>query len=441
MRPKQRGPLFFVRLLKVADAPQAAVEGGAAAIEIDVAVLGGGPAGLAAAEAAAVRLAGRGGRVAVFEQRPSVGRKFLMAGKSGLNITHGEAFDHFVARYRSADPTQKNALAAALAAFPPAAVRAWMADLGEESFEGPSGRVFPSVMKASPLLRAWLKRLESLDVEIFTRWRWTDGFGGPRALRFETPEGPRTVAARSVVAAFGGASWPKLGADGVWAQTAAFAPLPRQPFAPSNVGWESALDMAFHARFAGAPLKNVALDTGEAQARGELTVTAYGFEGAPLYTLTPQLRAGAPLRLDLTPDRSLAALGAALTASRGKQSRANWLRKAARLDPVKRALLRAAAPAALDGDVATVSAAIKSVEVPLSRPRPLAEAISTAGGLDWAALDGSLAVIGRPGAFAAGEMIAWDAPTGGYLLTACLALGRLAGAGAAAAALSVRARG
>ncbi|MEL6979372.1 MAG: TIGR03862 family flavoprotein [Pseudomonadota bacterium] len=405
-------------------APRAAPE------SIDIAIIGGGPAGLAAAESAALTLAGRRtpgpalpGRIAVFEAMPSLGRKLLMAGKSGLNITFDAPSDRLIAAYRRSSP----ALEQAVRAFGPAEIRAWMDGLGAPSFVGTSGRVFPEAMKASPLLRAWLRRLSGLGVETRPRWRWRRITA--QGLDFETPRGVRRVAARVCVLAMGGASWPRLGSTGAWTAELARLGAPIAPFAPSNVGWSAGLSPFFLERFAGAPLKTIAAAAGGARVRGALMITRYGFEGAPLYALTPPLSAGAALALDLAPDRRRDALIAALGKPRGKASFSSWMRKAARLGPAETALLREAG--APPSEPEALAARIKACPVPLTGPRPIEEAISTAGGLAWEGVGPDLALRAHPTVFAAGEMLEWDAPTGGYLLTACLALGRRAGAAAA----------
>ncbi|MEO1329613.1 MAG: TIGR03862 family flavoprotein [Pseudomonadota bacterium] len=398
----------------------------------DLLIVGGGPAGLAAAEVAAERLAGRPARILLAERMPTVGRKFLMAGKSGLNLT----FDAEPEAFRASYAQGGGELSPMLAAFGPRQIRAWAHGLGQETFVGPSGRVFPRAMKASPLLRAWRARLESDGVEIRTRWRWTglerrdDAF----RARFETPEGGEAVEAGAVVMALGGASWPRLGSDGAWTD-ALGAHAPVRPFEASNVGVEIAWSEHFRARFAGAPIKGAALSVGGAPpVRGECVATAHGLEGGAIYALSDALRARlragpATLTLDLSPDRSEAALSEALAKPRGKASTANWLRKAARLVGVKAALLREAGP--LPSEPLALAARIKALPLPVLRARPIAEAISTAGGVDWPGIDASLMAKDAPGLFLAGEMIDWDAPTGGYLLTACIATGRWAGESAA----------
>ena len=387
--------------------------------EIDALVIGAGPAGLMAAE----RLAAAGHRVLIADAKPSAGRKFLMAGKSGLNLTMDMDAGEFSARYwRGADR-----MAPLIAEFGPAEVQDWARALGQEVFTGSSGRVFPRTMKASPLLRAWLGRLAASRVTLRTRWRWTGDDGA--AATFETPDGPRRIRARATVLALGGASWARLGSDGAWTDALGQAGAPLTPFEPSNVGFrvDWSPEMAKHF---GAPVKPVTLSAGGRTLAGEFVVSARGVEGGGIYALTPELRRGAALTLDLIPDRSVADVEARLTRPRGKASLSNHLRKTLGLSPVKIALLRDCAPDAL-GDPAATARALKALPLPLKGPRPIDEAISTAGGVAWDALDDGLMLKARPGVFCAGEMIDWDAPTGGWLITGCLATGRHAGDAAA----------
>jgi len=377
----------------------------------DAVVIGAGPAGLMAAE----ELARAGRQVEVIDRMPSVGRKFLMAGKSGLNLTKAEAHARFIAAYGAAPP----ALRAALDAFGPEAVQEWARGLGQDLFTGTTGRVFPVAMKASPLLRAWLRRLEELGVSLTTRARWT-GWEEDGALRLEGT-GPRR--ARVTVLALGGGSWARLGSDGLW--TAAL-PEGVLPFAPSNAGLM--VDWSGHmAKHLGQPVKGVALRAGAQVSRGEWVVSAQGIEGGGVYALSPALRAGAPLRLDLAPDLTAEEVAARLARPRGKASLSNHLRKALKLDPVKIALLNEWGRP-LPDDLAPL---IKDLPVRHGGFRPLDEAISTVGGLRADALDADLMLRARPGVFCAGEMLDWDAPTGGYLISACLATGRHAGRAAA----------
>ncbi|MCK0168751.1 TIGR03862 family flavoprotein [Jannaschia sp. S6380] len=368
-----------------------------------IAVIGAGPAGLMAAEMAADVA-----EVHVFDRMPSPARKFLMAGKSGLNITKLET--GFANRLPSA-------LAPMIEAFGPDDIRDWMRGLGQSSFVGSTGRVFPDAMKASPLLRAWLSRLAEQGVTLHRRIRWT-GWQGD-ALTFDGHPSERFDA---TVLALGGASWRRLGSDGAWAE---WVP-DTAPFAPSNVGFR--VDWSPHmARHFGAAVKNVGLRVGGETHRGEFVVTRTGIEGGGLYPLTPQLREGAPLTLDLKPDLAMEEIRARLSRG-GKDSLSNRLRKALRLDPVQIALLQEFGRPFPDD----LAPRIKALPVPLRGPHPLDEAISTAGGLRFDALDDTLMLRRRPGTFAAGEMLDWEAPTGGYLLTACLATGRWAGRAAAA---------
>ena len=389
---------------------------------VDALVIGGGPAGLMAAEA----LAEAGRAVLVAEAKPTVGRKLLMAGKSGLNLTKAEPAAAFAGAYTAGGAW----LAPMIAGFGQAEVAAWAEGLKVATFTGSSGRVFPSEMKASPLLRAWTRRLEAAGVRFRTRWRWT-GWDGP-AARFATAGGARAVVAGATVLALGGASWARLGSDGAWAAILAAEGVPLAPFRPSNVGFGVAWSPAM-ARHFGAPVKPVRLSAGGRSVAAEFVVTARGVEGGGIYALGDRLRDGAALVLDLLPGRDEAAIAGRLARPRGRASRSNHLRKALALPPVKIALLREFAPAALD-DPSACAAALKALTVPLGDARPIDEAISTAGGVRRDGLDDGLMLRARPGVFCAGEMLDWDAPTGGYLLTACLATGRHAGRGAAAVA-------
>ncbi|MEM9871930.1 MAG: TIGR03862 family flavoprotein [Pseudomonadota bacterium] len=385
-----------------------------------VAVIGGGPAGLAAAEV----VAGAGHAVDIYEAKPSLGRKFLMAGKSGLNLTHAEPMATLMPRYAEAEP----ALRPALQAFDNAAIAAWAEGLGQDLFTGTTGRVFPKVMKASPLLRAWLGRLADLGVKTHLRQRWT-GWDAGRPVINDT-----AVTADATILACGGASWARLGADGAWANWIGIATM---PFAPSNSAL--AVDWSDHmSRHLGTPIKGVAWRAGPYRSRGEAVLSAKGLEGGGIYTVSRGVREGARLTLDLLPDLSVDDVAARLSKPRGKASLANHLRKTLRLDPLKTALAQEwgrplpAAPLQL-------ARRLKKLTVTHAGVRPMDEAISTAGGVPFAELDDHLMVCARPGVFCAGEMLDWEAPTGGYLLTACFATGRWAGQGAvdylAAAAL------
>lgn len=382
-------------------------------------VVGAGPAGLMAAEA----LARAGHGVVVAEAKPSAGRKFLMAGRSGLNLTKAEPAGAFAAAYAEA----ADWLSPMLAAFGPESVVAWAEGLGQPVFTGSTGRVFPVAMKASPLLRAWLARLGGLGVALRPRWRWT-GWQGDAAV-FATPDGPRQVVAGATVLALGGASWARLGADGAWAPELGDAGVALAPFQPANVGLRVDWSAAMAAQF-GRPVKALRLTAGAAVSRGELVISARGLEGAGIYAVSRAVREGAGLTLDLAPDRSLAALAARLARPRGKASLANHLRKAAGLGPAQRALLHEFARP-LPGEAGALAARIKALPVAHGGLRPLDEAISSAGGVRRAAVDAGLMLTARPGVFVAGEMLDWEAPTGGYLITGCLASGRWAGRAAA----------
>ncbi len=391
---------------------------------IDALVIGGGPAGLMAAEA----LAAAGRRVVLAEAKPTVGRKLLMAGKSGLNLTRDQPREAFAASYTEG----AGWLAPILAGFGPAEVCDWARQLGVEVFTGSSGRVFPRAMKASPLLRAGVRRLEAAGVSFRTRWRWRGWEAG--AAVFDTPEGRRAVAARVSVLALGGGSWARLGSDGAWTGTLAAAGVPLAGFRPSNVGFRVDWSPAM-ARHFGAPVKPVRLTAGGRSVAAEFVVSARGVEGGGIYALADLLREGAALRLDLLPGLEEGILAARLARPRGGASLSNHLRKVLGLSAVKIALLREGAPEAL-GDARAIARALKALPLALAGPRPIDEAISTAGGVVRAGLDDGLMLRAVPGAFCAGEMLDWDAPTGGYLLTACLATGRHAGQAAARWALA-----
>lgn len=388
-------------------------------------IVGAGPAGLMAAE----RLAQVGAKVTVHERMPSPGRKLLMAGRGGLNLTHSEGQDAFEGRYGAAAA----GVSPWLDAFSPDELTAWAEGLGQATFTGSSGRVFPRAMKASPLLRAWLARLDGLGVELRTRSRWT-GWSDDGALRFETPDGERLERPDAVVLALGGASWPKLGSDGSWVEGLAAAGVAIAPLVPSNVGVDVDWSEVVKDRFAGQPLKGVALTVGDHSVRGEAMVTGYGLEGGAVYALSADLRAAiaadgaATLIVDLRPDLSIEALAARLEAGRGKASTANWLRKAGGLSPVAAALLREV-PGDLPLGADKLARRIKALRLGVTGMQGLARAISTAGGVRLDAVDTGLMLGSRPGVFVAGEMLDWDAPTGGYLLQATLASGVVAAQG------------
>lgn len=392
-----------------------------------IGIVGGGPAGLMAAEAASAA----GASVVLFEALPTAGRKFLMAGKSGLNITHSEAFGPFSGRFGDA----RARLVDALTAFDGVALRHWCANLGVETFVGSSGRVFPTAMKASPMLRAWLSRLAGQGVEFRLRHRW-QGFVDD-GLVFDTPEGERRERFDAVVLALGGASWPRLGSDAAWVPWLTHKGVAVAPFRPANCGFEVSWSAVFVERFAGAPVKAVMASSAAGQIPGEFVITEWGVEGSLVYAHSAALRDAleqsgrAELLLDLVPGRTLERLASDLARQPAKASFTNRLRKGAGLDGVKLALVRECLPEANQLDALALAARIKALPVPLVRTRPIAEAISSAGGLAWEGIDGDFMVKALPGVFAAGEMLDWEAPTGGYLLTACLATGKAAGTAAA----------
>jgi uncharacterized flavoprotein (TIGR03862 family) len=398
-----------------------------------LAIIGGGPAGLMAAEAACAA----GVTVDLYDAKGSVGRKFLLAGKGGLNLTHGEAPARFVERYGSRQAEIKHWLDA----FDAEALRAWARGLGVETFAGSSGRVFPKDLKAAPLLRAWLHRLRASGVSFHMHHRW-QGWQAHGALHFATPRGERAVPTDAVILALGGASWPQLGSDGAWVTPLQQAGIDIAPLQPANCGFELAWSEHLASRFAGAPLKAVVAHwtdrRGVAHTRqGECVISEYGIEGSLIYAIGAELReqllerGEATLRLDLVPGYSELILADRLAAPRGKHSIGDWLRRRAGLDPAKCALVFELTAKSTLADPVALAAQLKSLSLRLRAPRPVAEAISTAGGVRLEGLDDKLMLRMRPGVFCAGEMLDWEAPTGGYLLTACFASGLIAGRGAA----------
>jgi uncharacterized flavoprotein (TIGR03862 family) len=384
-------------------------------------IIGAGPAGLMAAEV----LARAGVEVTVFDRMASVGRKFLLAGRGGLNITHSEELPHFLARYGDADPR----LRAAIESFPPTATRAWCNELGQQTFIGSSGRVFPSTLKSSPLLRTWLRRLADLGVRFKLRHRWI-GWDTAGALMLETPEGVVAVRSQACILALGGASWPRLGADGSWVRLLAAQDISVAPLRPANCGFLVHWTDLFRDRFAGQPLKRIALSFRGRTVRGEGMITRHGIEGGAIYALSSALRdaiaadSEATLHVSLRPDLPTAELQRRLEAPRGKQSLATFLRKAAGLSPVAIGLLHEVCPGKLAMlDAPALASLIHAVPLRLIGTVPIDRAISTAGGVSFGEIDDRFMLRRRPGAFVAGEMLDWEAPTGGYLMQACLATG------------------
>ena len=401
---------------------------------MSIAIIGGGPAGLMAAETASAA----GVPVNLYDAMASVGRKFLLAGKGGLNLTHSEPSQKFLLRYGE----RRAQIAPLLSSFGPDALRAWTRGLGIETFVGSSGRVFPTDLKAAPLLRAWLRRLRQAGVRFHMRHRWS-GWDEQGALYFSTSKGSSSAQADAVVLALGGGSWPKLGSDASWVPILAKHGIHSAPLLPSNCGFDVGWTEHFRTKFAGHPVKSVAVvirnDAGaESRHPGEFVITETGVEGGVVYTVSASLRneilakGTATLRLDLTPDRDIPRLTHDLSRPRGKRTMATHLERQAHIVGVKAGLLREVLSKEDFSDPARLAAAMKSLPLRLVAPRPLEEAISTAGGVPFEALDERLMIRRLPGIFCAGEMLDWEAPTGGYLLTACFAMGRVAGAGAAA---------
>jgi uncharacterized flavoprotein (TIGR03862 family) len=394
-----------------------------------VAIVGAGPAGLMAAEV----LSRAGLAVDVYDAMPSAGRKFLMAGKSGLNLTHAEPFDAFAARYGA----RRGWIEPWLAGFGPEALRQWTRDLGVETFVGSSGRVFPAEMKAAPLLRAWLSRLRAAGVRFHMRHRWL-GWDEAGALRFSTPAGEHEVRPAATVLALGGGSWARLGSDGAWVPWLARRGVAVAPLKPANCGFDAPWSEHFRTKFAGQPVKSVVARFGDESRQGEFVVTTQGVEGSLIYAFSAALRdaierdGGATLTLDLAPGRSLDRLTAEIAHPRGSRSMGSHLQSRAGIAGVKAGLLRECADKADYDDPARLAATIKALPLRLASPRPLDEAISSAGGVERSALDEHLMLRDLPGVFCAGEMLDWEAPTGGYLLTACFASGYAAGEGAIA---------
>ncbi len=396
-----------------------------------VTIIGAGPSGLMAAEV----LSQSGIDIDVYDAMPSAGRKFLMAGKGGMNITHAEPFDGFIQRY--AGPCKQ--LEAILRAFPPEALRKWVQGLGVATFVGSSGRVFPADMKAAPLLRSWLHRLRSNGVRFHMRHRW-NGWTPQGGLVFTTPDGEICVSAETLVLALGGGSWPQLGSNGAWVPWMRARGLEVRPLQPANCGFEVNWSDCLRRHFAGQPIKPVRLHFADSQGcnfnqQGEMILTDYGLEGGLIYALSATLReqiaaaGSATITLDLLPNQNFETVAARLNLKRAKDSVSNVLRKQLHLQGSKVALLREIVSAETLKNPTQLALAIKALPIKLVATRPLTEAISSAGGVSFAELNSGLMLHQCPGVFCCGEMLDWEAPTGGYLLTGCLASGRAAGYG------------
>jgi uncharacterized flavoprotein (TIGR03862 family) len=404
------------------------------AAAVNVAIVGGGPAGLMAAEV----LAAGGARVDVFDAMPSVGRKFLMAGKGGMNLTHAEPADAFRSRYGA----RREQIAPLLDRFDADALRAWVHGLGVETFVGSSGRVFPTDMKAAPMLRAWLHRLRAAGVGMHMRHRWIGWADDDTSVsRFVTQEGEKSIRHDALIFAVGGASWPQLGSDGSAVAMLAARGIDVAPFVPSNCGFDADWTPVFRERFAGEPLKSIAIGVprgdGAVEWRvGECLVTEHGIEGSLVYALSAAIRervaAGGEILIDLTPQLSAERVREEVMHPRGARSLSSHLQSRLHLTGVKAGLLRECTSKDGFADLETLAARIKALPLRLRRPRPIAEAISSAGGVTFESLDARLMLRALPGVFCAGEMLDWEAPTGGYLLTACFASGIVAGEGALA---------
>ncbi len=382
---------------------------------IDLCVIGAGPAGLMAAEVAA----DAGLSVVIADAKPSFGRKFLMAGKSGLNLTKDEPFAQFTAAFDEAE----NWMLPMLESFGNADVQTWACALGQDVFTGTSGRVFPKAMKASPLLREWLSRLLNKGIQFKTHWQWT-GWNGS-ALTFQTPENAQTLTPRTCVLALGGASWPKLGSDGTWAEVLASEGITIQPFKPANMGFKITWSSHMTPHF-GAPVKTVQLIVGKKSIRTDFIISSKGIEGSGIYALSKDMREGLKLVVDLLPDTKREILQDRIAHLPKKASRSSVLRKALRLGPAKAALFN---EFARNIPLSEITKAVKALPIDHIGSRPIEEAISTAGGVSRDELTDRLMLHKKPGVFCVGEMLDWEAPTGGYLITGCLATGRWAGLG------------
>ena len=389
-------------------------------LDCDVLIVGAGPAGLMAAEQVALL----GFKVAITDAMPSPARKFLMAGKSGLNLTKNEDATSFSKNYDAFKP-----LRPILAEFGSKEVIKFAQDLGQDVFTGSTGRVFPKAMKASPLLRAWLARLESLGVMLLSRHRWTGPISSSKVHNFATPRGDVQIHAQALIFAMGGASWARLGSDGAWSKDFKQAGIAQSEFLAANVGMQVSWSKHIIPYF-GKPLKNIKLSVAGAQSRGEFVISQSGIEGGAVYTLGRMLRKTAIAKLDFAPQINAADLHKMIASRKPKDSLTNFMRKSVKLDATKRALIfELTLP--MPRDINSLVAAIKNASLPLIGPCSMDQAISTAGGVSWDALTPELMLKSHPGIFCAGEMIDWEAPTGGYLITACLATGRWAGRAAA----------
>lgn len=398
-----------------------------------VAIIGGGPAGLMAAEV----LIKSGIKVDVYDAMPSVGRKFLMAGKGGMNISNAEPFDRFLTRYGAS----RSYIETLLSDFGPGALVAWLKELGINTFTGSSGRIFPTDMKAAPLLRAWLHRLRAAGVVFHVRHQWL-GWTENSDLRFNTANGEKTSAADATILALGGGSWPQLGSTGAWVPLLHNKSVTINPLKPANCGFEVDWSEYFRSRFAGQPLKSVQLSLiaagQQVSQKGEFVITQTGLEGGLIYSLSALLRdeiaavGSVTVYIDLAPDNDFDTLLGKVSIPRGKQSLANHLRKRLKLSAVKIALLHEVLSTDDCADPMRLCTTIKALPIKLTGARPIEEAISSAGGICFSAIDDKLMLSAMPGVFCAGEMLDWEAPTGGYLLTACFATGRMAGLGALA---------
>ncbi len=391
-----------------------------------VAIIGGGPAGLMAAEV----LSQQHIKVDVYDSMSSLGRKFLMAGKSGLNLTHSEPFEKFVSRYGN----RRKEIEKWLMDFTPDDLREWASGLGVETFVGTSGRVFPKEMKASPLLRAWLKRLNEAGVNFYLRHKWV-GWNADKSLKFETPDGIKSIRADAVILALGGGSWARLGSDGAWVNWLKQAGVKVEALKPSNCGFDVAWSPHFRGKFNGHPIKSVVLSFASFRQQGEFIVTKEGVEGSLIYAASALIRDAievkgeAVISLDMAPDRSHEWLFEKLSKPRGSRSMSSHLEKTVGLKGVKAGLLYEFVSKEDLLSVEKLTSSIKQLRIPLIAPRPLDEAISSAGGVTFESLNENLMIRELPGIFCAGEMLDWEAPTGGYLLTACFASGRVAGEG------------